>query len=1264
MRSRTRRIEKLESRQLLTAYINEVLFAPLFGDQDTDQYVELRGERNTALDDGTYLLVVESGKGVNNSEGKIEAIFDLSGLVFGDNGFLVLQEQNSPFTSDPLANTLKSTAPGFSGLPGNIFSDVHDLSDRLDFIYASNTIFLIQSDIAPNLGDDIDTNSDGFIDEAGVFANWNVLDSVSTLWSLNDGYGYGKIVFIDRMGHNPAVTLPTGTTLVELEGTGYVGRIGNSTGWAASDWVGGTVKDMSDDNLFIRFAGDVHGRPRPIVFQGRELDNLGSENFTAAVRASFFRDLDGDGFRDANEVGLTDVQILADTNANGQRDLFTTIIEPDAFNLDTELNNLTKGVSLSTAVDDNVIIGFDIQAVQNVSAATGTRVFSHAGVGFFNTTRRFRADFYRPAQQVSIDVIGDSNSTPTYGRLEVFDAAGNSLRIIRTGPLGANALQTLTIDMGSDVIAYAVAYPDNDYLNSSPFGKLDRFTFSVPEAIASTNAQGIATLNYLDPDDYLLIEYASNSSFGYQFDPIPIRVTEYENFKIEIPVRVNEPPQIAPQTLTVAENSPGNTVIGTIIATDEPGQALNFTLINGTQFFTLDAATGVLKVKNGVSLNYELRDSYVFRVRVTDNANSPLSSEAEITVSVIDVNEPPVMNNYQFEAQESPLLGGLIGTVQATDPDSGPAGQLGYRIVGENPSQAFLLNDVSGELTVNNPAAFNYESATELTISVQAYDFGDPSRQITKTVTVSIIDLNEAPQIISTEFSIGELAAAGTVVGRVQVTDPETIQSHTFRWADGFSTDVFDLDFNTGDIRVAAGATLNFLLQDRYEVPVHVADSGLPTETAERTLVIHVVDENNPPVIDDAILSIPEDISPLTQVGILTASDTEPGSLLTLAIVGGNGASKFSIGASDGVLTVADGAEFDFESAEQWQIVVTVSDNGTPSQSTARSFTVSVTNVNEAPQGLGGTFLLAENAIAGNTVGQVAFVDPDNGDSPSASILEAVAANRFSIDPDSGEIKVADGAALDFETEPEISFTVRIIDDGELFVDVPVTISITNVNEPPTTTGTLEKIPVTAALEFSHSLPDDLFSEVDAGQVLTLTLKDHTATWLSFDPTTRTLAGLAWNGSVGEHSFTLVATDNGIPPLSTELDFTIEVTANASPWKNPGNPFDVNGRSEVTPTDALVIINFLNRSPLINIPTDINYRPAFLDVNGNNKLEPIDALQVINYLNRRGQGQGEGEGQGPVAELGDTISGPQHQPNDLGLMEYLMDPITKRRRSW
>lgn len=156
MRSRIRRIEKLESRQLLTAYINEVLFAPLFGNQDTDQYVELRGERNTALDVGTYLLVVESGKSVNNDEGKIEVIFDLSGLTFGDNGFLVLQEQNSPFTSDPLAHTLKSTSLGFSGLPGNIFSDVHALSDRLDFIYASNTIFLIQSDVAPALGDDID----------------------------------------------------------------------------------------------------------------------------------------------------------------------------------------------------------------------------------------------------------------------------------------------------------------------------------------------------------------------------------------------------------------------------------------------------------------------------------------------------------------------------------------------------------------------------------------------------------------------------------------------------------------------------------------------------------------------------------------------------------------------------------------------------------------------------------------------------------------------------------------------------------------------------------------------------------------------------------------------------------------------------------------------------------------------------------------------------------------------------------------------------
>lgn len=81
------------------------------------------------------------------------------------------------------------------------------------------------------------------------------------------------------------------------------------------------------------------------------------------------------------------------------------------------------------------------------------------------------------------------------------------------------------------------------------------------------------------------------------------------------------------------------------------------------------------------------------------------------------------------------------------------------------------------------------------------------------------------------------------------------------------------------------------------------------------------------------------------------------------------------------------------------------------------------------------------------------------------------------------------------------------------------------------------------------------------------------------------------------------------------------------PWHNPQLPADVNGDTAVTPLDALIIINELNRSgshALPAPPAPPFMPPPYLDANGDNFVYPVDALIVINYLNaHRGQGEGE-----------------------------------------
>ncbi|MFV1969261.1 MAG: Ig-like domain-containing protein, partial [Pirellulaceae bacterium] len=91
-----------------------------------------------------------------------------------------------------------------------------------------------------------------------------------------------------------------------------------------------------------------------------------------------------------------------------------------------------------------------------------------------------------------------------------------------------------------------------------------------------------------------------------------------------------------------------------------------------------------------------------------------------------------------------------------------------------------------------------------------------------------------------------------------------------------------------------------------------------------------------------------------------------------------------------------------------------------------------------------------------------------------------------------------------------------------------------------------------------------------------------------------------------------------------------------SAWQNLQNPLDVNADGFISPIDALLIINSLNRGGARELPVPVvppNAPPPFYDVNGDGFISPADALQVINYVNDQGSPEGEFGGGGSQALL-------------------------------
>ena len=90
---------------------------------------------------------------------------------------------------------------------------------------------------------------------------------------------------------------------------------------------------------------------------------------------------------------------------------------------------------------------------------------------------------------------------------------------------------------------------------------------------------------------------------------------------------------------------------------------------------------------------------------------------------------------------------------------------------------------------------------------------------------------------------------------------------------------------------------------------------------------------------------------------------------------------------------------------------------------------------------------VAENAAQGTDVGTLTTTDVDAGDTFTYSITAQGVSAAFQINGD--KVEVGTGV-LDFETTPTVSVTVRSTDSGGLAFDKAFTVTLTDVNEAPT----------------------------------------------------------------------------------------------------------------------------------------------------------------------------------------------------------------------
>ena len=439
--------------------------------------------------------------------------------------------------------------------------------------------------------------------------------------------------------------------------------------------------------------------------------------------------------------------------------------------------------------------------------------------------------------------------------------------------------------------------------------------------------------------------------------------TDFESVAI-----TNAAPTIDDDTFSIAENATPGTVVGTANASDpEVGESLTWRIISGNtgDAFAIDFSTGEITV-NG-TLDFEALVSYSLVVEVEDQQS--LTATATITVNVDDVE--PAISDQSFNVQENQPNGTVVGTV-ALDP--GDTNGVTFSITGGNIGSAFAINGSTGQITVANTSAIDFETSTVFLLQVQVTDDGGTTTD-TATVTVNIQNANDPPTINAQTFSVDENSAPLTPVGIVLANDPETPSGLTFEIISGDPTGLFAINAATGALRVAKNG-LNHEAIDSFALIVRVTDPG--ELSASATITVNITDLDEPPVLN-AIGNQSAFVDQQLAFTVTASDPDDPPASLTFSLGAGApaGASINSNGdftftptsAQDGMtlpvtIIVTEGVEVGLSSSET--ILISVSSVGLDFGDAPASF--GTTLANNGPRHVVGTLFLG-NVIDSETDG-------------------------------------------------------------------------------------------------------------------------------------------------------------------------------------------------------------------------------------------------------------------------------------------------------
>uniref|UniRef100_A0A8C5DQ06 Cadherin domain-containing protein n=1 Tax=Gouania willdenowi TaxID=441366 RepID=A0A8C5DQ06_GOUWI len=422
---------------------------------------------------------------------------------------------------------------------------------------------------------------------------------------------------------------------------------------------------------------------------------------------------------------------------------------------------------------------------------------------------------------------------------------------------------------------------------------------------------------------------------------------------------------------SLPENSPLDTLVITVSATDadegingEVKYEFNH-VADENQVFTLNLKTGEVRV--AAAIDYEKESSYEMQISAKDGLG--LSSYATLIIDIIDVNDnAPVIHvkSLTNPIPENVSPGTEVGIINVQDRDSEKNRQVRCSLQQGVPFK--LVPSIKNYYSVVSTGQLDREVVSDYNITITATDEGSPPLSSSKSLHLSVADINDNPPVFEEEsYSayVSENNKAGSTLCSVTARDPDWRQNGTVIYsllaAEVNGAPVSSYVSVNGDTGVIhAVRSFDYEQLRSFKVQLMARDNGSPPLSSNVSVSVFISDMNdNPPQI---LYPAPEGNSFMTElvpkaahggslVSKVIAVDADSGqnAWLSYQIVKSTDPGLFTIGVHSGeIRTQRDISETD---SMKQTLIVSVKDNGQPSLSATCSMYLLISdNLAEVPE--------------------------------------------------------------------------------------------------------------------------------------------------------------------------------------------------------------------------------------------------------------------------------------------------------------------------